>query len=156
MLTLTNLILAVLLVNAVTFVLFGWDKLMAEAGRWRVSEATLLRWALFGGIGGAYAGRQLFRHKTRKQSFVKSLHKIGLFHVVALTFCAVFFWPTGGGNNWAVAQTVSAKIDRVAFYPNCDFARGAGVAPIRRGDPGYRSELDADDDGKVCEPYGRY
>ena len=40
-----------------------------------------------------------------------------------------------------------------AYYPNCDAARAAGVAPIYAGEPGYREELDADDDGIACEPY---
>ena len=39
------------------------------------------------------------------------------------------------------------------YYPNCDAARAAGAAPIHRGEPGYRPELDADDDGIACEPY---
>ncbi len=153
MLTLTNFILVLLLVNAVTFVLFGWDKLMAEAGSWRVSEAALLRWSLFGGIGGAYLGSKLFRHKTRKQSFVKSLHKIGLFQLVALIFCSVFFWPTDGANSGVDAQMALVQMDRIAYYPNCAAARAAGVAPIQRGEPGYRSRLDADNDGIACEPY---
>lgn len=40
-----------------------------------------------------------------------------------------------------------------AFYRNCDAARADGAAPIRRGEPGYRSELDRDNDGVACEPY---
>ena len=40
-----------------------------------------------------------------------------------------------------------------AYYPNCDAARAAGVAPIRIGQPGYRDDLDGDDDGIACEPY---
>jgi len=40
-----------------------------------------------------------------------------------------------------------------AYYPNCDAARAAGVAPIYEGEPGYRPELDGDDDGIACEPY---
>lgn len=39
------------------------------------------------------------------------------------------------------------------FYLNCSHARAAGVAPIRRGDPGYSARLDADSDGVACEPY---
>ncbi len=39
------------------------------------------------------------------------------------------------------------------YYRNCAAARAAGVAPIRRGEPGYRKFLDADDDGVACEPY---
>jgi hypothetical protein len=39
------------------------------------------------------------------------------------------------------------------YYRNCGAARAAGVAPIRRGEPGYRRGLDADNDGIACEPY---
>lgn len=37
------------------------------------------------------------------------------------------------------------------FYRNCDEARAAGAAPIRRGEPGYRPALDRDNDGVACE-----
>jgi competence protein ComEC len=37
------------------------------------------------------------------------------------------------------------------FYPNCAAARAAGVTPLLRGQPGYRSGLDGDGDGRVCE-----
>lgn len=37
------------------------------------------------------------------------------------------------------------------YYANCTEAREAGAAPILRGEPGYRSELDRDDDGIACE-----
>lgn len=42
-----------------------------------------------------------------------------------------------------------------AYYRNCDAARAAGVAPIYRGEPGYRTPLDADGDNIACEPYPR-
>ncbi|RZV30525.1 MAG: excalibur calcium-binding domain-containing protein, partial [Sphingomonadaceae bacterium] len=35
---------------------------------------------------------------------------------------------------------------REVYFRNCNAARAAGYAPIRRGDPGYRPELDADND----------
>jgi hypothetical protein len=38
------------------------------------------------------------------------------------------------------------------YYKDCDAARAAGAAPIHRGEPGYRSELDRDNDGTACEP----
>ena len=41
------------------------------------------------------------------------------------------------------------------FYRVCDDARAAGVAPIYRGQPGYREALDRDRDGIACEPYPR-
>lgn len=37
------------------------------------------------------------------------------------------------------------------FFPNCDAARAAGVAPIYYGEPGYRGRLDRDQDGIACE-----
>lgn len=37
------------------------------------------------------------------------------------------------------------------YYPNCAAARGAGAAPIYRGQPGYGTHLDRDGDGKACE-----
>ncbi|WP_159029839.1 excalibur calcium-binding domain-containing protein [Streptomyces marincola] len=38
-----------------------------------------------------------------------------------------------------------------AYYENCDAVRAAGQAPLYRGEPGYRSGLDRDDDGIACE-----
>ena len=37
------------------------------------------------------------------------------------------------------------------YYKNCTAARDAGAAPVRRGDPGYASHLDRDNDGIGCE-----
>ena len=36
-------------------------------------------------------------------------------------------------------------------YANCTEARAAGAAPVRRGDPGYGSHHDRDNDGVGCE-----
>ena len=44
----------------------------------------------------------------------------------------------------------SAPADGVA-YENCDDARAAGAAPIKRGDPGYGPHLDRDGDGTGCD-----
>jgi hypothetical protein len=48
------------------------------------------------------------------------------------------------------------QVEESAYYPNCAAARSAGVAPISRGQPGYREGLDGDDDGVACEPYRGY
>jgi hypothetical protein len=37
------------------------------------------------------------------------------------------------------------------FFASCAAARAAGAAPIRRGQPGYRPEMDGDGDGVACE-----
>ncbi len=41
------------------------------------------------------------------------------------------------------------------YYRNCAAAWAAGAAPIYRGQPGYRPEMDGDGDGVACEPYRR-
>ena len=41
--------------------------------------------------------------------------------------------------------------DGGTYYANCSAARAAGAAPVRRGDPGYASHLDRDNDGVGCE-----
>lgn len=37
------------------------------------------------------------------------------------------------------------------YYANCTEAEAAGAAPLYRGHPGYRPELDGDGDGVACE-----
>ncbi|OKK07665.1 hypothetical protein AMK26_00795 [Streptomyces sp. CB03234] len=37
------------------------------------------------------------------------------------------------------------------YYSNCADARAVGATPIRRGDPGYGSHLDRDNDGVGCD-----
>lgn len=49
-------------------------------------------------------------------------------------------------------QPVSAPTASIVHYQTCDAARAAGAAPLRRGQPGYRRQLDADHDGVACEP----
>ena len=83
LLTLPNALGLFALVNLWTFMLFGFDKIRAEDGRWRVSEGTLLTWVFFGGTIGAYAGRAVFRHKTRKQPFSSHLHQTAILQVCA-------------------------------------------------------------------------
>ena len=84
LLTPANLATAFVVANFVAFAAFGFDKVAAQNGRRRIAEATLLRWAFFGGTPGAYAGRALFRHKTRKQPFCGRLHRIAIVQVLAI------------------------------------------------------------------------
>lgn len=83
--------LALLCLNAATFAVFGFDKIRAEGGGRRVSEARLLQIALIGGTPGAYAARAVFRHKTRKQPFSGRLRAIAVLQGLAVI----------GGLGWA-------------------------------------------------------
>ena len=55
--------------SAISFVVYGADKLAAKHGRWRTPEATLHLLALAGGWPGALAAQRIFRHKISKQPF---------------------------------------------------------------------------------------
>ena len=79
-------------VNCITFILFALDKLRAQAGRWRTSEATLLWATLLGGVG-AFAARRLTRHKTRKQPFRTRFQVFAVLHTVAATASLPAVWP---------------------------------------------------------------
>lgn len=56
-------------------------------------------------------------------------------------------------NTFAPAQSLRNRSSGGATgaYANCTAARAAGAAPVRRGDPGYGSHLDRDNDGIGCE-----
>lgn len=56
-------------------------------------------------------------------------------------------------NTFAPAQSLRDRSSDAAnsAYANCAAARAAGSAPVRRGDPGYSSHLDRDNDGIGCE-----
>ena len=56
-------------INAVTMLLYGFDKRQAIAGGARVPELILHLTALAGGSPGALLAQILFRHKTRKFKF---------------------------------------------------------------------------------------
>jgi uncharacterized membrane protein YsdA (DUF1294 family) len=85
-----NIVTAIIAMNFAAFAAFGIDKARAEQGAWRISEQTLLGLALFGGTAGAYAGRAMFRHKTRKQPFCNALRMIAVLQL-GLAALTVFF-----------------------------------------------------------------
>ena len=45
----------------------------------------------------------------------------------------------------------NSKRSGKTYYPNCAAVRADGAAPLRRGEPGYASHLDRDNDGVACE-----
>ncbi|MGB3806189.1 MAG: DUF1294 domain-containing protein [Erythrobacter sp.] len=87
-----NIAIAIIAMNFAAFAAFGLDKALAEQKLRRISEATLLQLAFFGGIAGAYAGRALFRHKTRKQPFSNQLHGIAVLQLCVGTFLLIVLW----------------------------------------------------------------
>jgi len=57
-------------VNLVALIMYYADKQKAKKHAWRTPEATLIGVAAIGGALGAYAGMQIFRHKTKHVKFI--------------------------------------------------------------------------------------
>ena len=80
-----------LLINVVTFFVFGLDKLKAKRRETntkirRIPERTLFLLAAVGGSIGALAGMYTFRHKTLHRKFT-----IGIPAILALQIAAVIY-----------------------------------------------------------------
>lgn len=54
-------------------------------------------------------------------------------------------------SNLRPARPSASPLRTIGAYRNCTAARAAGAAPVRRGEPGYGSHLDRDNDGIGCE-----
>lgn len=83
---------AYLMLGAVSFGVYFFDKRAARRGDWRVTEASLHGIDLIGGIAGGLIGQAVFRHKTRKEGFVIVTALIAAAHFVALALLTLGFW----------------------------------------------------------------
>jgi len=78
--------LYLLLINIITFVLYGIDKLNAKTDSWRVSERVLILFAIAGGSVGALLGMYICRHKIRKIKFKVGIPVILIIQLVIGSF----------------------------------------------------------------------
>jgi uncharacterized membrane protein YsdA (DUF1294 family)/cold shock CspA family protein len=72
-----------LVTSVVCFVVYVVDKSAAVAGRWRVSEGTLIFLGLVGGWPGAIVAQRVFRHKSNKAEFRSAFWGSVLLNVLA-------------------------------------------------------------------------
>ena len=75
-----------IVINIVTFVVYGIDKLKAKQGSWRISEATLLILAVIGGSIGALLGMKVWRHKTMHKKFKYGLPLILIIQIILIGY----------------------------------------------------------------------
>ena len=73
-----------IVINILTFAVYGIDKWKARQGSWRISEATLLLLAVIGGTIGALLGMQVWRHKTMHLKFKYGLPLILLAQIALM------------------------------------------------------------------------
>jgi len=112
-------------------------------------------WSVRGGrdpkVGGDWLRRRLgritswYKWPTRRRRVYRRIALFaGISTIVIAIVVGLFLlspWPAG------------ATIRHLLSYPNCDVARAMDLAPARRGEPGYWSHHDADNDGIACEPW---
>lgn len=68
-LTLKIVLIYLVVINVVTFVVYGIDKYKAVRSKWRIPENTLIGLAVVGGSIGAWMGMKFWHHKTLHAKF---------------------------------------------------------------------------------------
>ena len=68
-LTLKIVLIYLVVINGVTFVVYGIDKYKAVRSKWRIPESTLIGLAVVGGSIGAWIGMKFWHHKTLHAKF---------------------------------------------------------------------------------------
>ncbi len=82
----TGLSIYMIVINLVTFALYGIDKKRARRSQWRISEKTLLLTALAGGSLGALVGMLSFHHKTKHWNFRILVPLFLILHIAVFYF----------------------------------------------------------------------
>ena len=77
-----------IVINVVTFLVYGIDKVKAKRGYWLISEVTLLMLAVIGGSIGALLGMKVWHHKTMHKKFKYGLPLILLAQIALLVYLA--------------------------------------------------------------------
>ena len=69
MIVLSYIAVYLAVINLAGFVSMALDKKKARRNKWRIPEATLFLFAIFGGSAGCLLGMRVFHHKTPKPKF---------------------------------------------------------------------------------------
>ena len=76
------------LINLLTFIVYGIDKLKAKKGKWRIPESTLLLLAFMGGSVGAWLGIKVWHHKTLHKKFK---YGVPFIFILQIALCIYLF-----------------------------------------------------------------
>ena len=78
------IVIYLIVINVVTFFIYGVDKWKAMRSKWRISEAMLLGLAVIGGSIGAWLGMKVWHHKTMHKKFKYGIPLILIVQIVLL------------------------------------------------------------------------
>lgn len=84
---LESISIIIIIINIVTFFVYGIDKYKAKKGKWRIPENSLIGLAIIGGSIGAYLGMRVWHHKTMHLKFK---YGIPLIIVIQLVIAYMF------------------------------------------------------------------
>ena len=85
------IIIYLVIINVITFVVYGIDKWKAKKAKWRIRESTLLGLAAIGGSIGALLAMKILRHKTLHNQFKYGVPLI-LVAQIAIGAAIGYFW----------------------------------------------------------------
>lgn len=82
----TGIYTTIIILNAITFGVYGIDKWKAMKNRWRIPESTLLLLAVVGGSIGALLGMKVWHHKTMHKKFKYGIPLILVLQISVLLY----------------------------------------------------------------------
>lgn len=85
----TIIVFYLVILNVLTFLLYGIDKWKAKRSRWRIPESALLGMAAVGGSVGAWLGMRVWHHKTQHKKFRYGVPAILVAQIVLLVWAVV-------------------------------------------------------------------
>ncbi len=88
---LKEIVIYLMVVNAIGFLAMGIDKFKARNRIWRTKEKTLFLISIFGGSIGSIIGMYTFRHKTKHNSFVIGMPIILIAQICILIYLLIKF-----------------------------------------------------------------
>ena len=86
------IVIYLIIVNLLTCILYGVDKLKAIARGRRIPERVLLGATFIGGSIGALLGMQVFRHKTCHLKFKICVPLFLVMHIALIAFLYIKFF----------------------------------------------------------------
>lgn len=84
---LESILIIIVIINIVTFIIYGIDKYKAKKGKWRIPENSLIGLAIIGGSIGAYLGMRVWHHKTMHLKF-----KYGIPLIIVIQLVIVYMF----------------------------------------------------------------
>ena len=85
-------VIYLVVMNLITCILYGVDKLKAIARGRRTPERVLLGFTFWGGSIGALIGMQVFRHKTQHLKFQICVLLFMITHIVLIVLLCIFLY----------------------------------------------------------------